>query len=347
MKVIVDDKIPYIAQSIEKIANEVLFVSGDKFTPEIIKDADALIIRTRTKCNKQLLDGSNVQFIATATIGYDHIDTEYCKEKGIVWTSAPGSNSSSVSQYIESCLILLQSDYNLTLKGKTIGIVGVGNVGSKVKALAETYGMNILLNDPPRAKIEGNLEYVSMQDIMEECDIITFHVPLIKDGCYKTWHLGDKHFFESLKRKPIIINTSRGEVLNTEALLSALNVGKITSSIIDVWENEPCINKGLLQEAIITTPHIAGYSADGKANATRMSLEALCKHFNLPADFEIIPPFPPETQIMANSMEEALIRIYDPRIDSAKLKSQPELFEWFRGSYPLRREKRAYEFIIS
>ncbi|NDV58081.1 4-phosphoerythronate dehydrogenase PdxB [Bacteroides sp. 519] len=342
MRIIIDDKIPFIADPIRQITDDVLFVPGSKFTPDIVKNADALIVRTRTKCNKQLLEGSKVQFIATATIGFDHIDTEYCRQKGIVWTNAPGSNSASVAQYIESCLILLEPESNFPLKDKTIGIIGVGNVGSKIKTVAESLGLNVLLNDPPRAAAEGKAGFAEIDEILENSDIITFHVPLVKDGQYKTWHLGNENFFNSLKRKPVIINTSRGEVINTQAILAALESHKIANAIIDVWENEPEIDRTLLDKAIISTPHIAGYSADGKANATRMSLEALCKHFNIDTHFSVIPPPPENNVITANSMNEALIKIYDPRIDSRMLKEQPELFEWLRGNYPVRREKGAF-----
>lgn len=346
MKVIVDDKIPYIHDAIESIADEVLYIPGDKFSSQTVRDADALIIRTRTHCNRELLENSKVRFIATATIGYDHIDTEYCRQAGIYWTNAPGSNSSSVAQYIESCLILLETDFGFSLHGKTVGIIGVGNVGTKVKDLAEHYGMRVLLNDPPRAEKENNIIFTGLDRIMAESDIITFHTPLVTDEPFPTWHMGNEAFFRSLRRKPFIINTSRGEVIDTRALLSALDTERISGAIIDVWENEPDINKELLEKALIATPHIAGYSADGKANATRMSLDALCKFFQMPADYTIVPPAPVNDIIEAKSREDALLKMYDPRTDSALLKANPEKFEWFRGNYPLRREKEAYRIVM-
>ncbi len=347
MKVIVDENIPYIKKALEAITDNVIYISGRNFTPELIKDADALIIRTRTYCNKSLLEGSKVQFIATATIGFDHIDTKYCQEAGIKWTNAPGCNASSVSQYIESTLILLcqlrKKDPNHT----TIGIVGVGNVGSKVLKVARQMGMRVLLNDPPlQENQKDHKTFDSIQSLAEQCDILTFHVPLNMDGKYKTYHLGNAAFFASLKRRPVIINTSRGEVLESQALIRALEEGKIENAIIDVWENEPNINLDLLNKVFISTPHIAGYSADGKANATRMSLEALCKHFGISTNFEIVPPNPPEPNIYAKSIYDAYLQIYDPRQDSKQLKEHPELFEKLRGNYPLRREKDAYTIRI-
>lgn len=346
MKVIVDNKIPFIKEAIGKIADEAVYAPGNDFTPSLVKDADALIIRTRTRCNRELLEGSKVKFIATATIGFDHIDTEYCREAGITWTNAPGCNSASVAQYLHSSLILLQELKGIDLQKSTIGIIGVGNVGSKVAEVAQKLGMRVLLNDLPREDKEGKQGFSSLQSLAEECDILTFHVPLYKKGNYKTCHLADDAFFRSLKRRPVIINTSRGEVIETNALLKALETGLIFDAIIDVWENEPAINLTLLNKVFLGTPHIAGYSADGKANATRMSLDALCRYFKIHADYRIIPPAPGQPQITAGCLSDAYLQMYDPRRDSNALKMHPELFEKLRGDYPLRREKEAYTISV-
>ncbi|WP_300702935.1 4-phosphoerythronate dehydrogenase PdxB [Bacteroides sp.] len=342
MKVIVDNKIPFIQEAIEKIADEVVYLSGKDFTPSLVKDADALIIRTRTNCNRELLEGSKVRFITTATIGFDHIDTDYCHKAGITWTNAPGCNSASVAQYLQSSLLLLQQLKGMQLSGLTLGIIGVGNVGSKVSKVARDIGIHVLLNDLPREDKEGNTDFSSLQTLAEECDILTFHVPLYKEGKYKTFHLGDDTFFRSLKRRPVIINTSRGEVIETNALLAALEKGFISDAIIDVWENEPDINLTLLNKIFIGTPHIAGYSADGKANATRMSLDALCRFFQVEADYCITPPEPENSIITTSTLAEAYLQMYDPRRDSNALKEHPELFETLRGDYPLRREAEAF-----
>lgn len=345
MKVIVDNKIPFIKEAIEKIADEVVYAPGKDLTPSLVKDADALIIRTRTHCNRGLLEGSKVKFIATATIGFDHIDTEYCREAGITWTNAPGCNSASVAQYLHSSLILLQESKGINLSEATIGIIGVGNVGSKVAKVAQELGMRVLLNDLPREDKEGKQNFSSLQTLAKECNVLTFHVPLYKEGKYRTYHLADTAFFQSLKQKPVIINTSRGEVIETDALLNALETKLISDAIIDVWENEPAINLTLLKKVFLGTPHIAGYSADGKANATRMSLDALCRYFNIQADYQIIPPAPSQPQITAKTLSDAYLQIYDPRQDSNALKTHPELFEKLRGDYPLRREKKAYTIL--
>ena len=323
MKVVIDHKIPYIKEAIEKIADEVVYLPGNAFTPEAVKDADALIVRTRTRCNRELLEGSQVKFIATATIGYDHIDTAYCQEAGITWTNCPGCNAGSVEQYIFSTLCLLKEKKGLDLKKATLGIVGVGHVGGRVKRMAEALGMKILLNDPPRAD-RGEEGFVDLETILRESDVITFHTPLNREGKYATYHLVDEDLLFSLKRTPFIINASRGEVVDTASLLAALAAGKVRGAVIDTWEYEPCISRELLEVAFLATPHIAGYSADGKANATRMSLEALCRFFGIEADFKIVPPEGPCD--------------YDPTRDSEWLKAAPEKFEWFRGNYPIRRE---------
>ena len=268
--------------------------------------------------------------------------TTFKLQTGIEWTNAPGCNSASVAQYIQSSLLVWKSVRNKRLNELTIGIIGVGNVGSKVAKVAQDFGMRVLLNDLPREEKEGAERFSSLEKIAEECDIITFHVPLYKEGKYKTFHLADEVFFQSLKRKPVIINTSRGEVIQTDALLKALNSRMISDAIIDVWEHEPEINRDLLEKTFIGTPHIAGYSADGKANATRMSLDAICNFFQIKGDYEINAPAPVSPIIHAKNHEEAVLQMYNPTEDSNRLKNQPELFETLRGDYPLRREEKAY-----
>lgn len=336
MKVVVDNKIPYIAGEIEKIADEVVYLPGDAFTKEEVKEADALVVRTRTHCNRDLLEGSEVKFIVTATIGFDHIDTDYCHEAGIAWTNCPGCNAGSVEQYIHSVLLLLKREKGLKLEEATLGIVGVGHVGSRVKRMAESLGMKVLLNDPPRAD-KGEKGFVDLAKIAEACDVITFHTPLYMEGNYRTYHLAGEDFLFSLQRRPYLINSSRGEVVDTASLLAALSAGKVRDAIIDTWEYEPEISRELLEVAFLGTPHIAGYSADGKANATKMSLEALARFFHAEAEFNVVPPEAPNLS-PSDDLEEACLQAYNPTRDSEWLKASPGKFEWFRGNYPLRRE---------
>lgn len=342
IKVIVDDKIPYIREALAAMDVEACYVPGNAFTPAIVKDADALIIRTRTRCDKALLERSRVQFIATATIGYDHIDTAYCAARGILWTNAPGCNAASVCQYIQSVLLLLQRERGLHLADATLGVVGVGHVGSLVAEMARSWGMRVLCCDPPRAE-RGEQGFVSLEAIAQEADVITLHTPLVRDGQYPTFHLADEKFFASLKRKPYFINSSRGEITDTQALMKALTEGRIEQCCIDVWEHEPHINLELLERCHIGTPHIAGYSCNGKANATRMSLVALATHFGLADIPNVQAPSPKQPIICASNQAEALLQIYNPHTDSQALKSRPEFFEQLRGNYPIRHEEQAYE----
>lgn len=335
MKVIIDNKIPYIKGVMETLADDVTYWPGKDMTPDVVKDADALIVRTRTRCDRALLQGSNVKFIGTATIGFDHIDTAYCDEAGIVWRNCPGCNAGAVEQYVHSALLLLQRERDVDLKKTCLGVVGVGHVGSRIVRMAESLGMRVLKNDPPRAD-KGEKGFVGMDEIVRSCDIISFHTPLVRDGHYKTYHLADAGFFASLYNRPYIINTSRGEVIDTQGLLSALSEKRIADAVIDVWENEPNINQELLRKVIIGTPHIAGYSADGKANATRMVLDAFCEFFHIRPDFQIVlPEVKPVSGLDADTCQ---LQKYNPQVDSEMLKSHPELFEQLRGDYSLRRE---------
>lgn len=336
MKVVIDNKIPYIREAMEALADEVVYLPGKEITASVVRDADALITRTRTQCNRQLLEGSKVRFIGTATIGFDHIDTEYCREAGITWSNCPGCNAGAVEQYLHSVLLLLQQEKHVELKDACLGIVGVGHVGSHILSLAERLGMRILLNDPPRAD-RGEEGFVSLETLARECDIITFHTPLERNGEYRTFHLADRDFFHSLRKKPYIINTSRGEVVETEAILEALNKGLIGGAVLDVWENEPHINLELLDKVFIGTPHIAGYSADGKANATRMVLEAFCRFFGKEMNFHIAAPEQPHREY-DNDERVRQLQMYNPHDDCDMLRAHPELFEQLRGDYVLRKE---------
>ena len=354
MKIIIDDKIPYIQGAFEEVA-EVIYLPGPKTTPEIVKDADAIVTRTRTSCNEKLLSGSRVKFIATATIGYDHIDTEYCDKAGIHWTNAPGCNSKSVEQYIASTLMVLAERKKLQLKDVCIGVVGVGNVGSKVANVCNLLGMKVLLNDPPRERAEGPEAFVSLQRIVDEANIITLHVPLNQKGEDATFHLGNTAFLASLKRKPVLINSCRGEVIETKAVKTALKTGKLSGFVCDCWENEPDIDLELLGLTDLATPHIAGYSKDGKATGTRMSVQAISNYFDLglnnwlPKGVEL--PDHPYIELDGtgkNAQEiisTAILSTYDIRNDDRLLRNNPVLFEQLRGDYPTRREYPAFTII--
>lgn len=348
MKIIADKNIPYL-KGIAEHFGEVTYLDGAAFARHTIKDADTLIVRTVTHFGEEILKDTNVKLICSATIGYDHIDTAYCDSHDIAWTNAPGCNSGSVQQYIISSLIAIAQKKGFDLKDKVIGIVGVGNVGKKVAKACEILGMKVLLNDPPRQKVEVG-DFVDLQTIKNNADIITFHTPLTKEGEYKTYHLADESFFLSLKKKPLIINSARGGIIDTQAIKEALKKDLISGAVIDCWENEPQIDLEYLSMANIATPHIAGYSADGKANATRMSLNSIAEYYNLdknPISLVKEPnPVNPVIDMDAfknNRIYEAILATYNPKDDFSRLASYPETFKQLRNEYPLRREYFAYQ----
>ena len=328
------------------------YLPGGDIQREHLMDADALITRTRTRCNGELLEGTSLRFIASATIGFDHIDTAYCKENGIGWTNAPGCNSSSVEQYLVSALLWLAVHRGLKLRSMTLGIVGVGNVGAKVARVAEALGMKVLLNDPPRARKEGNESFVSMEKLKEQSDIISLHVPLNRGGEDNTFHLVDHAFLRSVKKGLILINTSRGAVVDELSLLKGIEKGIIGEAILDVFENEPLVQRDLLEALSLASPHIAGYSLDGKAKGTAMSVQAVSRYFGLGLDAWSPDniPVPVQREILAdssgNDIQELLWDIYrqcyDIRADDRRLRDAPKDFETQRGAYPFRREAPAY-----
>lgn len=337
MKAVVDDKIPYIQGQIERLVDEVVYLPGSEISAAVVRDADILVVRTRTHCNRSLLEGSQVRLIVTATIGFDHLDTDYLEATGIRWTNCPGCNASSVCQYVHNSLLATGFLTSSSPEPLVAGVVGVGHVGSLVAADLQAAGLKVLLCDPPRARKEKDFRSTPLERLAEECDIITFHTPLNREGEDATYHLGDTAFFGSLRRCPVIINSSRGEVIDNAALVQALDTRQVRAAIIDTWENEPDINPDLLQRAVIATPHIAGYSADGKANATRMSLQAIAEFLHKPFTLSIQPPTLP-SDYHYGAVAEGPLRLYDPRVDTQQLQSHPASFEQLRGNYPLRRE---------
>lgn len=351
MKIVADDKIPFLKGALEPYA-EVIYVPGKQINREIIMDSDALLIRTRTKCTENLLEGTSVRFIGTATIGFDHIDTRYCNKNKIIWTNAPGCNSSSVQQYIAAALLKISFEKNFNLEGRTLGIIGVGNVGSKIEKFARTIGMNVLLNDPPRARQEGKKNFHSLNVVLSEADIVTVHVPLNVMGEDHTYHLFNDESFKKIKKDAWFFNSSRGEVTDTYALNKVLHAGKLSGAVIDVWENEPDIDPELLQQAFISTPHIAGYSTDGKANGTAMVVNSLAKYFNLPLEnwYPVAVPRPAYPHISIDCrgkseveiIREAVIHTYSIDEDNTRFRHSPSDFENLRGDYPLRREFTSY-----
>lgn len=343
MKVVIDRNIPYLKEALESIGCLVVAMAGTDIRPADVVDADALFVRTRTRCDKALLDGTKVRFIGTATIGYDHIDAEYCRDNGVMWSSAPGCNAGAVLQYIQS---VIYSRYE-SLEGVSLGVIGVGEVGSRIVAWAEAVGMTVYRNDPPKAA-DGMSGLVSIDEIAEKCNVITFHPTLEKGGEFPSYHLGNECFFNMLKCKPLVINASRGAVVDGKALLNALDKGLVSEAVLDVWENEPEIDRELLDKAWIATPHIAGYSLEGKYNATRMVLDAFAKAFAIEGGVPM-PALPDVDNpiLLADDERDAFLKIYSPLKDTADLKNSPCEFENLRNNYALRRENSAYKIVLN
>lgn len=346
IKVIVEDSVPYLKGLLDRYV-EATYLDNRDITPANIQEADALIVRSITRCNAELLESSKVQFIATATAGTDHIDPAYCASKGIRWASAPGCNARGVVQYVFSALSLLSLKAEASFWGKTIGIIGVGHVGQKVAELAEVLGMRTLLYDPPRALLEGEGGFTSLEHIQAEADIITLHVPLTPE----TKHLVNDDFLSKCKRKPALINACRGAVCDSAALIRAKECGLISHLILDCWEGEPHINQHLLSLSDIATPHIAGFSADGKHRGARMALLALSDYFGLGLGVEVLEPKelhqPKEIIQLAGiapseQIAYALLSTFDPRHVDAELRAGKAPFEYLRKHYEYPREMQAH-----
>lgn len=356
LKVIADKNIPFLRGALEPYA-DVKYMDGREIDRSAVENADALLVRTRTHCNEQLLQGSRVNFIATATIGFDHIDTRYCDAHSIHWVNAPGCNAGSVQQYVASVLANLAIKQNFLLAGKTLGVIGVGHVGKQVEMLAKILGMNTLLNDPPRARLEGSSGFFPFDKVLKEADIITLHVPLNDGGADNTFHLIGESALELVKSGAWLINSSRGEVVDGIALKMALNNGRLAGAVLDVWENEPAIDPQLLNQSFLATPHIAGYSADGKRNGTIQVVRSLGAHFGFPLSNWEPPDIPePASPLIIldcsdhsseRSVCQAVLHTYDVAEGDLRLRSDPDGFEKQRANYPERREFSAYKLKLT
>lgn len=328
IRIAIEDKIPFIRGVFDDHA-DVGYLKTSEITNERLKDYDALITRTRPAVDSKLLEGTKIRFIGSATIGLDHIDIDYCRSKGIKVVNAPGCNAPAVAQWVISSI----GRYVPNRDGLTLGVVGVGNVGKIVTQWAPLLNLNVLSCDPPRALKEGPEGFVDLDVIAREADIITFHTPLIKEGEYKTYHLADRTFFDKLNKRPLILNASRGQVVDTEALLDALSKDKVRGAIIDCWEGEPEINRGLLRDALVATPHIAGYSIEGKKRGTLAMIRAIEEEFGIRVNQ--VEDLEPKIKGLNAQM---IIESYNPTIDSEMLKESPQSFESLRDNYHYRHE---------
>lgn len=354
MRVIVDKNNPLVAEAFRQFG-EVIPAATRDITKETVREADIIIIRSETKVTKDLLEGSSVKFVGTATIGTDHVDLEYLKSRGIGFTSAPGSNANSVAEYFAAAVLTLAKRKGFTLSGKTLGVVGVGNVGSKIVRNAKALGMQVLQNDPPLARKTADPAYLPLDKLME-ADIITLHVPFTKSGSDPTFHLFDESRITKMKPGAILLNTARGAVVDGEALKRFLGSNRLGGALLDVWEGEPIIDLDLLKKVDMGIPHIAGYSFDGKLEAVKMNYSAACNFFNQQATW--VPgnslPKPVVERIVIPESKDAtedvlrsiVCKCYDIECDDLALRAiagappddHRSFFAGLRAGYRIRRE---------
>lgn len=357
MKTVCCSNMPFASEAFRTLG-DVLAKDGRTITPADVRDADLLAIRSTTKVNAALLDGSSVRFVGSAVIGTDHLDIPYLEQRGIRWCGAAGCNAESVAEYVTAALLCLAVRHNFVLAGKTIGVIGVGNVGKLVVAKARALGLRVLQNDPPRQRAEGGGEFVALDRLLAESDIVTLHVPLTKSGPDATVRMADRGFFARLKPGCIYINAARGGVNVTDALLDALDRGIVAHTVIDCWEGEPVFRLDLLRRADLATPHIAGHSFEGKAMGTVMVYREACRFLGVKPDWSHEPlmpaPLVPRIEMAAAglSVEQVLHRVvkqvYDIEADDRRLregavpddKARAGHFDRLRKDYPMRREFR-------
>ena len=331
-KIIADSHIPSLQGRLEAWS-EPCYLEPADITADIVRDADALIVRTRTRCNRELLEGSNVRMIATATIGTDHIDTDYTREAGISVANAPGCNAPGVAQYVWASLLTLGMDP----KELRMAVIGKGNIGSVVASWGRKLGAEIRVCDPPRAEAGFDDEtYHPLEELLGWADVVTIHTPLTTTGNCPTRHMLNSDTLSRMRPGATLINAARGEVVDTEALIEESH-RKGFNLIIDTWENEPRISRQLLQTALIATPHIAGYSAEGKQRGTRMALEATANFFGVTPDISGLagPYIEPE-----RIDPDRILASYFPLADTLALKQNPLNFESLRSNYSFRAEPR-------
>lgn len=352
IRIIADENIPFIREAFGN--SNIELISGREINNSILKNKKILLIRSITKINSGLLGDTMVKFVASATTGMDHIDTKYLLHAGIGFYVAEGCNANSVAEYVFAALYKLAVDNEFRLEDKTLGIVGVGRIGGIVRRIAEGIGMKVLLNDPPLKRKNNDNLFLDLDELMD-ADIITIHVPLIREGTDKTAGLFDTGIINKMKKGSILINTSRGNIVSSDALKNAMKNDKISSAVIDVWENEPVPDTELMEMVSIATPHIAGYSFDGKINGSKMIYKAVCEFLSCVADYNfnemMPPPLVPLIEYRENdkydevNVNNIIKWVYDINADSEKMKfilgknsNIGSEFDRMRREYHQRRE---------
>ncbi len=351
----VDEAIPYGRQAFAGLG-EIRAFSGRRVQAAEIKEADALVVRSITRVDSSLLEGSSVRFVGTATIGTDHLDEAYLKARRIHYTNASGSNANSVSEYITAALLVMAQRNEWNLSRKSIAIVGVGHVGSRVLEKVRALGMRVLLCDPPLRESTGDQRYLSLADVLP-ADILTFHVPLTRNGPYPTYHMADRALLDRMSPGQYLMNAARGSIFVGDALKAKLVQGQLEGSVLDVWEGEPRIDYSLLDLVDIGSPHIAGYSLDGKVRGTEMIVEELCRHFGIPFRWDSQGIYPKPVRIRPapgtggqDAVRSLVLQAYNILRDDSNLRALKSLapeeakagFDRQRNEYPLRPEFRHY-----
>lgn len=353
LSVLVDENVPYALETFGTFGS-VRTLAGRRITAADVQDADVLIVRSVTRVDRALLSQSRVRFVGTATIGTDHVDVDYLNERGIAFASAPGSNATSVAEYVIAALLLSAHARQASLEGAAIAIIGVGNVGRRVAARAQGLGMQCLLNDPPRQRAGDGPDFVTLDDALARADYVTLHVPLERGGPDATAGMADRRFFEKMKSRAVFLNTSRGGVVDEPALADALDSGRIAQAILDVFRREPDIDAEMVRRAFVATPHIAGYSFDGKVEATLMLYRAFAVWSNRLDEMntELVLPLSDVPRLDLSGrigddeavLREAVLSVYDIKEDDRALRqaaAQPDAgvqFDLLRKRYRRRRE---------
>lgn len=357
MKIVADANIPFVTEIFSTLG-QVTTLPGRSLCAADVRDADVLLVRSVTPVNEALLSGSEVRFVGTATIGVDHIDGEYLAQQGIGFANAPASNAISAAEYVISALLISAEKHGFQLRDKTVAIVGVGNVGGRVLQRLQALGVRCYCYDPPRQQALGDREYVGWDTILS-ADIITAHVPLTRDGEYPTLRMFNDAFFQGLKPNSWFINTARGAAVDEQALQQRLATGDPIHLILDVWQGEPSIDMSLLEKVDLGTPHIAGYSFDGKVRGTEMIYQALCEYLGSEPQWssELVLAPPTDSLIELDTrltqqqcLYRAVTRAYDVRQDDRALRHSMTMpphersayFDLLRKEYPRRREFSQY-----
>ena len=364
MKIICATNMPFAEEAFGTLG-DTRIKEGRAITAADVRDVDVLALRSTTQVDRRLLEGSRVRFVGTATIGTDHLDIPYLESAGIRWCFAPGCNANSVAEYVTAALLCLGQRHGFTLEGRTVGVVGIGNVGRRVVQKMQALGMRVLMNDPPRERQGDGGPYTPLRTLLAESDIVTVHVPLTREGPDRTWHMADAAFFAGMKQGAIFLDAARGAVVDSDALLAAMGTGKVSHCLLDTWEGEPLCRRDVLERVDLATPHIAGHSFEGKAMGTVMVYREACRFLGVPASWshEPLMPRPPVPEVrmaVAGRPDEAVLRdlvrrVYDIEADDARFRAsavpddreRARLFDRLRKDYPERREFPSTRVILT